>query len=473
MRFIELSTSIGLAAALLSACSLSPTYKTPQMELPANFKEEPGWRAAAPADDVARGEWWKLFDDPVLNDLQQQVLVSNQNLAAAKAAYDQSRALVRELRASWLPSFDLSVSGSKAGSFGRRSPSVGNSGAVNSTGSSGYAASIGATWEPDLWGRIGDNVRQAGMLAHASGAELANATLAAQGELALNYVQLRGIEAQERVFDDTIAAYERALSITQNRYAAGVVGRADVLQAETALRNARANVADLGRQRSLYEHAIAVLAGVNPSTFTLSGGEWLRVIPDVPAALPSALLERRPDIAAAQRRVAAANFSIGIERSAFFPVLQLTGDAGFSAGTVSSLFDSTNSVWSLGAVGALTLLDFGARSARVEQAKAAYRQTVAEYRQTVLLAFQQTEDQLAGARVLQVVAAEREAAAAAANRAEEIARNQYLAGQIGYSDVIVTQTAALAARQAEIQALVDRQSAAISLIQAIGGHWGQ
>jgi len=468
---------IGSCTVLLVGCSLSPTYRRPQVDIPASFKEEPGWQAAAPADAVARGEWWKLFNDPVLNDLQQQVLVSNQNLAAAKAAYDQSRGLVRELRSSLLPVVSLSASGTKVGSFGEGSPAVGSTGTVSSSstssGNARYAVSIGASWEPDLWGRIGDSVRQAGALAQASAADLTNATLAAQGELALDYVQLRSLEAQERVLSATIDAYQRALSITQNRYDSGVVGRTDVLQAETALRNARADNADLGRQRAVFEHAIAVLVGVNPSTFKLPDAEWVRVIPDVPAVLPATLLERRPDIASAERRVAAANFSIGIERSAFFPSISLSGDAGYSGRNLGSLFESANSVWSLGLTGALTLLDFGGRSARVDQARAAYEQTVAQYRQTALLAFQQIEDQLAAVRVLKFVASEREAAAVAANRAEEISRNQYLAGQIGYSDVIVVQTAALSARQAEIQAVVDQQSAAIGLIQALGGHWSE
>lgn len=466
--------AVAAFCALLSACNLAPVYQPAKVAIPASFKEEPGWRVAMPADDVARGQWWRLFDDGVLDDLEQRVLVSNQTLAAAKASYDQARALVREQRASLLPVVSLSASGTKVGSFGNGTPTVSGSGSVSSTtGSERYAVTIGGSWEPDLWGRIGNSVSQAGALAEASAADLANATLSAQGELALDYVQLRSLEAQQAVLDATIAAYQRALVITQNRYDAGVVARSDVLQAETALRNARADVADLGRQRALLEHAIAALVGANPSDFSLPPGEWQRAVPDVPAVLPASLLERRPDIAGAERRVAAANAFIGVERSAYFPTLDLSGDAGYNARTRSTLFESASSVWSLGLTGALTLLDFGARSARVDEARAAYEQTVAEYRQTVLVAFQQIEDQLAAARVLKVVADEREAAAVTANRAEEIARNQYLAGQTGYADVIVAQTSALSARQAEIQAVVDRQSAAISLIQALGGHWAK
>ncbi len=460
-----------LPMLLLSACSLAPHYRRPvTAAIPASFREAPGWRVAVPSDAVARGEWWTLFNDPVLDQLQRKVLVSNQNLAAAKAAYDQARALVREQRAALLPTIDLSANASKVGSFGSGNPTIG-SGTVTTGGRERYALTIGASWEPDLWGRIGNSVKQAGAQAAASRADLANATLSAQGELALNYVQLRGVEAQKAILDATIGAYQRALTITGNRYKAGVVARSDVLQAETALRNARADAADLDRQRALFEHAIAVLVGENPSSFALPAGKWSRSVPEVPSILPAALLERRPDIAAAERRVAAANAGIGIERAAFFPTIDLSGDAGYNARSLGALFDAASSVWSLGLSGVLTLFDFGARSARVAQARAAYEQTAAQYRQTVLTAFQQTEDQLAAVRVLATVSEERTGAAVAANRAEEIARNQYLAGLIGYSDVIVAQTAALSARRSEAQAVVDRQSATVSLIQAIGGNW--
>lgn len=463
--------------AVLAGCSLAPQYKRPPSTaaIPASFKEAPGWRTATPSDAVARGEWWRLLNDPVLDRLQARAVVSNQNLAAAKAAYDQARAVVREQRAAFLPTVNLNASGTHAGSFGGGSPTiVGGAGGgtnVSSNGSRRYAVSIGASWEPDLWGRIGNTVAQAGAQAEASRADLINATLSAQGELALNYVQLRGIEAQKAILAASIEAYQRALTITGNRYREGVVARSDVLQAETALRNARADAADLNRQRAVFEHAIAVLVGENPSNFSLPPAQWNRTVPEAPAVLPASLLERRPDIASAERRVAAANAGIGIERAAFFPTIGLSGSTGYNARSLGGLFDAASSVWSLGLTGALTLLDFGARSARVAQARAAYEQTVANYRQTVLAAFQQTEDQLAAVRVLETVADERVGAAAAANRAEEIARNQYLAGLIGYADVIVAQTAALSARRAEAQAIVDRQTAAISLIQAIGGHW--
>jgi NodT family efflux transporter outer membrane factor (OMF) lipoprotein len=469
-----------VTALLLSGCSMAPHYSRPSATLPSSFKEEPGWREAAPADAVAKGQWWLLFGDPVLNELEARVAISNQNVAAAAAAYRQARATVREARSALFPQVDLSTSGTRAGSFGSGTATIINTGSSGSSvqsssgsGSRRYTASIGATWEPDLWGQLGSGVRQQKALAQATLGDLNNATLSAQGELALDYVQLRGLEAQKAILDATIAAYDKNLTITNNRYKAGVVAKVDVLQAQTQLTSARANGADLERQRAAFEHAIAVLVGENPSTFALPAGSWNRAVPDVPGVLPAALLERRPDVAAAERRVAAANQAIGIQRAAFFPTITLTGSVGTNGSAVSDLFDIGESIWSLGLRGALTLLDFGGRSARVAQARAAYEQAAATYRQTVLTAFQQVEDGLAASRILGFVGDQRVAAASAANQVEALTQNQYLAGQIAYSDVIVAQTTALSARQAEVQALVDRQTAAVSLIQAIGGSWTQ
>jgi NodT family efflux transporter outer membrane factor (OMF) lipoprotein len=456
----------------LAGCNLAPDYQRPAAVIPPSFKEAPGWRVAAPSDAVAKGDWWLLFDDPVLTDLEHRVARANQDIVAAVAAYDQARAAVRELRASLFPVVDLSASGQRAGSFGGGETQIIGGNTVNvSSGSRRYSVSAGATWEPDLFGRIRNGVSQQRALAQAAQSDLANVTLAAQGELALNYFQLRGLEARKAILDATVKAYERALTITTNRYNQGVIARVDVLQAETQLESARANAADAVRQRAILEHAIAVLTGENPSSFVLPAAPWNRNVPEVPAALTSALLERRPDVAGAERRVAAANAAIGIERAAFFPTFGLTGDLGTQASRFGDLFTASSSIWSFGLSGALTLLDFGARSARVEQARAAYAQTAAQYRQTVLVAFQETEDALAAGRILAYVGRQRTSAATAANRVEALTQNQYLAGQIGYSDVIVAQATALTAREAEVQTVVDQQVAAVNLIQAIGGSW--
>jgi NodT family efflux transporter outer membrane factor (OMF) lipoprotein len=465
--------SVIVATALaLSGCSFAPTYHRPTAQIPATFKEAPGWRAAAPADAIAKGQWWLLFNDPVLTDLEAKVAINNQNVAAAAAAYAQARATVRELRASLFPSVTLNSQATRAGSFGSATI-INNSGTVSSisSGSRRYSVSLGGSWEPDLWGRISNQVSQQKAQAQASEADLNNATLSAQGELAANYVQLRGLEAQKAILDSTVAAYAKALTITNNRYTQGVVAKVDVLQAQTQLNSAQADAADLVRQRSALEHAIAVLIGQNPSSFSLPEQAWNRTVPQVPAILPAALLERRPDVAAAERRVAAANAAIGIEKAAFFPTLTLSGSVGSTSSTLGSLFTAASSIWSLGAQGALTLLDFGARTARVAEARAAYEQAVATYRQTVLAAFQQVEDELAAGQVLAYVGDQRAQAAASATQVEALTQNQYVAGQIAYTDAITAQTTALTARRTEAQAIVDRQTSAITLIQAIGGAW--
>jgi len=457
----------------LTGCSFAPPYQRPGTITPVTFKEAPGWVAATPTDAIAKGQWWLLFNDPVLNALESKVSVNNQNVAAAAAAYEQARAAVREARASLFPTVDLSAGATRAGSFGGGQTTIigGNTVSTGSNGSRRYSLTLGATWEPDLWGRIRNTVSQQSALAQASQADLANATLSAQGELAADYLQLRGIEHQKAILDATVSAYARALQITTNRYNQGVVAKVDVLQAQTQLDSARANAADLERQRATFEHAIAVLVGETPSTFALAAAPWSPTVPDVPGILPSALVERRPDVAAAERRVAAANSNIGIQRSAFFPTIGLSGDVGTQASRLGSLFSAASSLWSLGVTAAETLLDFGARSARVAQARAAYDQAAAQYRQTVLTAFQQTEDELAAARILAYVEKQRASAATSANRVEALTQNQYVAGQIAYSDVITAQTTALSARQTEAAAVVDRQLAAVSLIQAIGGAW--
>ncbi|UAK26368.1 efflux transporter outer membrane subunit [Sphingomonas nostoxanthinifaciens] len=505
MTSTKIARFFGYAGLLaLAGCSFAPHYHVPATSVPASFKEAPGWRSAAPADAVAKGEWWLLFNDPVLTALEQRVRVNNQNVLAAVAAYDLARATVREARAALFPDVTLSSGATRAGTFGSGSTTIiggtsTSSGSTTGTGSTGtgtgtgtgtttgstgtstvtsssngsrrYTVSAGASWEPDLWGRLRNTLTEQKNLAQASEADLNNATLAAQGELALDYVQLRGLEAQKAILDDTVAAYAKALTITTNRYNQGVVAQVDVLQAQTQLTTAKANAADLVRQRAIFEHAIAVLVGENPSSFVLAAQAWNRTVPAVPAALPASLLERRPDIAAAERRVASANAAIGIQRAAFFPTLSLTGSVGGQSSVLSNLFTAGASIWSLGAQGALTVLDFGARSARVAEARASYNQAVATYRQTVLAGFQQVEDELAASGVLAYVGDQRVAAAQAATRVQQLTQNQYLAGQIVYTDVITAQATALSARQSEAQAIVDRQVAAVTLIQAIGGSW--
>lgn len=461
-----------LFVLFLTGCNLAPKYHTPVMTLPENYKEAPGWAAAEPSDAVARGEWWMLFNDPILNELESKVIVTNQNVASFRAAYQAARALVITQRAALFPLISLTGSRSRAVPFTGQSDGSFVSGAGGAlSASSNYMFGIGASWEPDLWGKLSNAVSQAEAGEAASEGDLINAALSAQGELAANYIQLRGIDAQRVLLDRIIEDYRRALVIATNKYEAGMVARSDVFQAQTSLSSALASRQDLDRQRAVLEHAIAVLAGENPSTFTLAPETWQPVVPDVPATLPATLLQRRPDIAAAERRVAAANASIGIQRAAYFPQITLTAGVRTTTSVMDQLFKASTSLWSFGLSGVETLLDFGARRGQVLQAKALFDQAVALYRQTVLSAFQQVEDNLAATRVLADVTHSQTEAANAAAQAKTIINNQYLSGMVDYSQVIIAQTTALNAQQAQIQAVINQQAAAVALIQAIGGHW--
>jgi NodT family efflux transporter outer membrane factor (OMF) lipoprotein len=451
--------SVPLAcAALLAACSTAPVYEVPSAPQAPAFKEAQGWAPAAPADALDRGPWWELFGDPVLNDLQQRVKVSNQNLAAAAAAYEQARAAVREQRAALFPSVTLDGGATRSG------------GGSRNTGSQ-YQVAIGGSWEPDVWGRVRGAVSVAGATAEASAADLASATLSAQGELAANYFSLRQADAQKDLLDATITGYERTLQIAQNRYDAGITAKTDLLQAQTQLASAQADRVGLQRTRAQLEHAIAVLVGEAPANFTLAAAGWKAAVPLVPTGLPSELLQRRPDIAAAERRVAAANAQIGVTRAAYFPSLGLSASYGFGASRVSELFQASTSLWSFGLSAAQTLFDAGAVRERVAGAQAAHAAAVARYRQAVLTAFQDVEDQLAATRVLEQQYVLRQQASAAADQAEQQVINRYRAGQLSYSDVVAAQVTALNARRTLVQALADRQTTAVALIQALGGGW--
>ncbi|WP_294239420.1 efflux transporter outer membrane subunit [uncultured Sphingomonas sp.] len=461
----------------LAGCSMAPDYRPPTtVAIPASFKEAPGWAPATPSDAVARGEWWSLFGDPVLDGLERRVSVTNQNVAAARAAYQAARALVIVQRSSLFPTITGSASGQHSGSFsGGQATGIGTGTGtgVNSVTNAGsrFALSIGESWEPDLWGRLGNAVSQAKANAQASAGDLANATLSAQGELATDYIELRGIDAQRVLLDTVIKDYSRALTITTNQYKAGTVAHSNVYQAQATLSSAVAQRQTLDQQRATLEHAIAVLVGENPSSFAVASTNWAPSVPTVPGIVPATLLQRRPDIASAERKVAAANANIGIQRAAYFPQVTLSGSQNTSGTAVRQLFSAATSLWSFGLSGLMTLLDFGARHGQLLQARAQYDEAVANYRQTVLTAFQQVEDDLAGTRVLANVTQSRATAATAATEAERIINNQYLSGTVDYSQVIVAQTNSLTARQNQIQAVVNQQTAAIALMQAIGGGW--
>ena len=465
--FASRRASLGGAAfaalGLLSACAAGPDYQRPSAPTPALYKEAPGaaaaWFPAAPADALDKGEWWTLFGDDDLNALIRQVDVSNQNVAAAVAAYAQARALVREDRAALFP--NLGLSGSAARSGGRGVATTGNR----------LQLAADASWAPDVWGRLGRTIEAAQANAAASAADLAAARLSAQGLLATDYFALRDADAELALLRSTVAGFERTLKITSNRYAAGIAAKTDVLQAQTQLASTRSDLSTLQGQRAQLEHAIAVLVGKSPGELTLPVAAWKMNVPAVPLGVPSTLLQRRPDIAAAERAVAAANAQIGVQQSAYYPSLTLSSSLGSTATSVSRLFDASNMLWSLGLSAAQTLFDAGAIRARVEGAEASRDAAIARYRQTVLSAFQAVEDQLAQTRALTEQADLRLEASQAADLTEEQFLNRYLQGQVAYTEVVTAQATALNARRTLAKLASSRQASAIALIQALGGGW--
>ncbi len=451
------------AFLILAACKAGPNYVRPAAIQSLGYKEAALFRPASPADALDRGPWWRLFGDPDLDALAEQVAANNQDVAASAAAYREALGLVREQRAALFPTVGANADYTRSGSLGS-----------TSTSSRADRFNFGATasWTPDLFGGTRRGLEASRRSAEASAADLANMRLALQGELVIDYLQLRSFDAERAALDATIVAYRRDLEITNNRYKVGVAAKTDVLQAETQLLNAQVSSADLVRQRGVLEHAVAVLVGRAPADVAIAvRSTWTPTTPAPPPGIPSALLERRPDIAAAERRVAAQNARVGVAIAAFYPNVTLSASGTQSAGGIASLFATAANSWSLGANIAQTLLDFGARRARVAQSRALYDQTVAQYRSVTLAAFRQVEDQLLGTRVLGDEYVLQARSAAASSEAEALTRNQYKAGQVGFTNVIVAETQALTARRATIQAGFARQSAAAQLIQALGGGW--
>ncbi|MFZ4875220.1 efflux transporter outer membrane subunit [Janthinobacterium sp. Mn2066] len=455
------------AAALLAGCSVSPTYQVPLTPAPQAFKEAAGWQPAAPADTLERGPWWTLFGDAQLNQMAESIEISNQNVAEAIASYEQARALVREQRASLFPTVSLTGSGTRSGNGSGN----GGGGVGQQSVSNNYRASIGASWEPDVWGKLRAGVTGAEASAAASAADLAAARLSAQGELATNYFSLRQTDAQIALLTSTLDGYQRVFDITRNRFNSGIAAKSDLLQAQTQLANAQIDLSTSVRQRAQLEHAIAILLGRAPADFSLAVAPWNIVVPDVPLGVPSTLLERRPDIAAAERRVALANEQIGIARSAYYPSLDLTGSYGGASSKIGDLFNASSSLWSLGLSATQTLFNAGATSAAVDAAKAGRDAAVARYRQTVLAAFGAVEDQLSATRALAEQIELRKVASSAADEVEQQMLNRYNAGQVSYTDVVTAQVTALSARRSLVQAQADRQTTAVALIQALGGGW--
>jgi NodT family efflux transporter outer membrane factor (OMF) lipoprotein len=452
-----ISTSLLPLLLALAACSPGPDYVRPTIETPSTFKEAGEWKLAASGEVPAEEKWWLAFDDPTLTELEAKVEIDNQNLKAAEAQYRAARAAADSARAAFLPSLSLSAG---------RSRGANTSGQPVATG---YSLSAALNWEIDVWGRIRRSVEAADARSTASEADLAAARLSAQALLAQDYIQLRATERQLALLQRTVDAYQRFLDLTRNRLAAGVASPLDVAQAETQLGSAQVQASEAENQRAQFEHAIAVLVGAVPAAFSLGENAQLPTLPATPQLLPSTLLEHRPDIAAAERRAAAASAGIGVADAAYFPVLDLAGSIGFRSGTLANLVSLPNRVWSLGPTLAMTLFDGGARSAAVLQASAGYDQAVATYRQTVLTAFQEVEDNLTAARLLEGESEIQERTLAAARRSREIAENQYRAGINGALNVITAQATELSAEVNAIAIASRRLQARVQLLKNTGG----
>jgi NodT family efflux transporter outer membrane factor (OMF) lipoprotein len=472
--------SWGIAACMLQcACAVGPDYKKPVAATEPAFKENADWKPAVPADDFKRGAWWEIFGDADLNALEQQVDVSNQSLAQAEAQYRQAGALVSAARANYFPTLGVSASATRSGRYGNSDSGIVSGGTVigGSGGSSGnshstsYSLPFTASWEPDLWGRVRRTVEQQSANAQASAATLESTRLSLHAQLAQDYFQLRVIDEQKRLLDDTVAAYRKSLQLTQNQYNVGVVARADVVQAETQLKTAQVQAIDLGILRAQLEHAIALLIGKTPAEFSFAARPLGVQPPSIPVGLASQLLERRPDVAIAERQAAAANAQIGVAESAYFPNLTLSATAGYQSSTLSQWLTAPSRFWSLGPQLAETLFDGGARRAQTAQARAAYDAAVANYREVALAAFQNVEDNLAALRILESEAAAQADAVRAAEESLKIANNQYRAGTVSYLNVITAQATAFSNERNAISILGNRLTDSVALIKALGGGW--
>jgi NodT family efflux transporter outer membrane factor (OMF) lipoprotein len=462
------------ALLALGGCMVGPDYHRPSAPVPASFKELPGWKLADPQDAAPKGPWWQVFGDPVLDGLLRQVEVGNQTLAADEAAYRAAQALVDEARASLFPVLSASAGVTRSSSGGGGSAAALTSSGFAGSGSAArtqYSLEGSASWQIDVWGAIRRQVQSDVANAQASAATLANARLAAQGTLATAYIELRATDALQRVLSDTVANDQRALQITQNQYDAGTAARSDVITAQTQLEAAQASLINVGVARAQYEHAIAVQMGKLPAEVSIPPVNALPPIPQTPGLLPSVLLERRPDVAAAERAMKAENALIGVAVAAYYPAVDLTALFGFAGNPLNSLISSANRVWSLGASATQTLFNGGGRSAAVRAARATYDESVASYRQTVLTAFQQVEDALSSLRILAQQDAVDIRTVADAARAAQIALNEYRAGTQPYTTVITAQNTLLTAQQTQISVQQSRLTESVALIQALGGGW--
>ena len=481
MRDMNLKINLGGAAVLAcllaaSACTVGPNYKRPPALVPPAYKEPPtsqykeanGWKPASPNDELIKGKWWEIYNDPALNALEEQVAVSNQNVLSLEALYREARAATQVARAALYPTIGTApaITESRAGGS-----TTANGSAITSSLHTAYNFPLSASWAPDLWGSVRRNITAASASAQASAAQLENARLLYQSELAQDYFQLHGLDSQYDLLSTTLKSYEEYLTLTRNRFAGGVASDLDVAQAESQVYATQSQMQDLGISRAQYEHAIAVLTGKPPAELTIASLVLKNPPPAVPINVPSALLERRPDIAASERQMAAANEQIGIATAAYYPSLSLSASVGLENNSFLKWFTWPSRFFSVGPSLSETIFDAGRRRAVLTETQAAFDSTIANYRQTVLTAFQQVEDNLAALRVMEDESATVAHSVDSSNRALTVSTAQYKAGTTSYLTVITAQATALSAERTAVDLLTRRLVSSVSLVQSLGGGW--
>lgn len=449
-------------------CAVGPKYKTPVAPAPPAYKEIGNWKTAQPSDQKLGGNWWEIFQDSQLNVLEQQINVSNQNLKAAVAQYEQSRAALRYVRADYYPTLTAAPSASRQKYSNNRPP---RSSTFDGLTFNDFVLPINLSYQVNAWGRVSKNVESYREQAQASAADLAVVNLSMHALLAIDYFAARSLDAEEKLLQDTVGQYQQAFQLNEDRYQGGLASEVEVEQARTILETTRAQMIDVGVARSQFEHAVAVLIGKAPADFTLPPLPLTTPPPPIPVGMPSELLERRPDISAAERRVASANAQVGLAKTAYYPLVNILGSGGLESGSITTLLQGPSALWSVGASSLMTVFDVGRRRALNDEAKASYDSTVASYRQTVLTAFQQVEDNLAALRILEQEAGVQAVAVQAARRSLDLSNTRYEGGVTSYLEVITAQNAALADEVTAVNILGRRMADAVLLIQALGGGW--
>ena len=463
-----LKVLLAVAVLQLSGCTVGPKYQRPAAAVPPAYKEVGDWKPAQPNDQYLSGNWWEIFQDPQLNALELQVNISNQNLKAAEAQYTQARAILRYQRADFFPTVTVDPTATRNKFSANRQP---HSAQFNGISFTDLQIPFELSYQLDVWGRVRRTVESYRAQAQASAADLAAVNLSMHSQLALDYFQARMLDAEEQLLNSTVKQYEQALELIENRFAGGLASDLEVEQARTQLETTRAQAIDVGVARAQFEHAVAVLMGKPPASFSLAPLPLTMPPPPIPVGLPSELLERRPDIAAAERQMAAANAQIGVAKAAYYPNISLGATGGFESGAITTLLSGPSVLWSAGPSALLTVFDVGRRRAASDQAIAAYDQAVANYRQTVLTGFQQVEDNVAALRILEHEAQVQNAAVAAAEKYLSLANTRYTGGVTSYLEVTTAQSAALSDEVTAVNILGRRMVDAVTLVQALGGGW--